>query len=377
MKWSIRLGRVLGIDVYMHLTFLLLLAWVAWMTFSAGRSIAAAAASVLFVLALFACVVLHEFGHALTARRFGIRTRDITLLPIGGLARLERMPDKPMQELWVALAGPAVNVVIAAVLAPLVVLGGDFGPGAVPLAGGPLLPWLLQANIVLALFNLLPAFPMDGGRVLRALLATRFEYTQATQIAATVGQGMAFLFGFVGLFVFHNALLLFVALFVWIGAAQEASMVQVRSSLSGIPVRRAMITDFRSLRPGNTLAEAVDLTLETAQKDYPVVDGEQVAGMLLQADLVRALSERDPATPVTEIMHREFERLDAREMLDAALARLRESGWPTLPVYDFGRFVGLLTMDNVGELLSFRSVLGRGAPASSLDVPAPLRSSQR
>jgi Zn-dependent protease/CBS domain-containing protein len=376
MKWSIRLGRVLGIDVYMHLTFLLLLAWVAWTNFSDGRSIAAAAASVVFVLALFACVVLHEFGHALAARRFGIRTRDITLLPIGGLARLERMPDKPMQELWVALAGPAVNVAIAVVLAPLVLLGGP-GSEEVSITGGPLLPWLLQANVVLALFNLLPAFPMDGGRVLRALLATRMEYTQATQIAATVGQGMAFLFGFAGLFVFHNAMLVFIALFVWIGAAQEASMVQMRSSLGGIPVRRAMITDFRTLGPTSTLGDAIGLTLETMQKDYPVVEADQVAGMLLQSDLVRALAERAPATPVSEVMRRDFQRLEAREMLDAALARLRESGWPTLPVYDFGRFVGLLTMDNVVELLSFQSALRKGAPASSLDLPAPLRTPGR
>src|SRR3989338_8779962 len=209
MKWSTRIGTFAGIDVYVHTTFLILIAWVAFAHWQTGHSAAAAMEGVAFILALFGCVVLHEFGHALTARRFGIKTRDITLLPIGGLARLERMPDDPRQELWVALAGPAVNVVIAAALFfSLRLTASLWSLSDAARVGGGVVSQLMWVNVVLVAFNLLPAFPMDGGRVLRALLARRLAYARATQIAATVGQGMAILFGVVGLF--SNPMLMFI-----------------------------------------------------------------------------------------------------------------------------------------------------------------------
>ncbi len=232
MKWSWKIGIFAGIAVYMHATFILLLGWIALSHWMQYKSLLPTLTGVAFIVALFLCVVLHEYGHALTARRFGIATRDITLLPIGGVARLERMPDKPNQELWVALAGPAVNVVLAALLGAYLFLTGHFEPvNQIGLTHGVFLERLLFANLFLVGFNLIPAFPMDGGRVLRALLAKRMEYLRATQIAAGVGQGLAFLFGFVGLFT--NPFLVFIALFVWIGAAQEAAMVLRQSERSG------------------------------------------------------------------------------------------------------------------------------------------------
>jgi Zn-dependent protease len=234
MKWSWKLGEFRGIGVYVHATFFILIGFIVLSYWSQGQSLQATLAGVGFILALFACVVLHEFGHALMAAKFGVKTRDITLLPIGGLARLERMPDEPMQELWVALAGPAVNVVIAAALYAWLQLTTSLTPlGQLSVTSGPFLERLMFVNVVLVLFNMLPAFPMDGGRVLRALLANHMEYTRATQIAATVGQAMALVFGFVGFFT--NPFLLFIALFVWIGAAQEASMAQMKSSRSPAP----------------------------------------------------------------------------------------------------------------------------------------------
>jgi Zn-dependent protease len=246
VKWSTRLGTFAGIDVYVHTTFFILIAWIALAHWQAEQSIRAAVEGVAFILALFGCVVLHEFGHALTAKRYGIKTRDITLLPIGGLARLERMPDDPRQELWVALAGPAVNVAIAAILFAVLQATGALAPlDTLTMTGGSFLERLMVVNLFLVAFNMLPAFPMDGGRVLRAVLAIRMDYTRATQIAANIGQGMAFLFGLVGLF--SNPFLIFIALFVWIGAGQEAAMTQMKSALGGIPLERAMITDFRTL----------------------------------------------------------------------------------------------------------------------------------
>ncbi len=356
MKWSTKIGTFAGIDVYVHTTFLILIAWVGFSHWQVDRSLGAALAGIAFVLTLFACVVLHEFGHALMARRFGIATRDITLLPIGGLARLERMPDDPRQELWVALAGPAVNVVIALGLYVVLVATGGFTPvGSLGVASGSLLERLMVINVVLVVFNMLPAFPMDGGRVLRALLAIRMDYSRATQIAANVGQGMALFFGLVGLFA--NPFLIFIALFVWIGAGQEAAMTQMKSALDGVPLERAMITDFRTLAPTDSLASAVELLLAGAQQDFPVVVDGSVVGILTRADLLTALARQDRASPVGNVMRRDFCTADASEMLDAALQRLQAHDCHTIPVTRGGDVVGLLTMDNVGEFLSVQSAL--------------------
>jgi len=230
MRWSLKATIIAGIDVYIHFTFFLLLAWVAFIHWKQTGSIGAALVGVLFILSIFACVVLHELGHALAAKKYAIRTRDIILLPIGGVARLEKMPDKPVQELWVALAGPAVNVGIAAALAVYLYVSNIFSPvDQSTMTTAPFLERILGVNIFLVLFNMIPAFPMDGGRVLRALLAMRLAYTRATRISANLGQGIALLFGIFGLF--YNPLLLFIAFFVWIGAAQEARMTQMKSAI--------------------------------------------------------------------------------------------------------------------------------------------------
>jgi len=274
MKWSWRIARLAGIDVYVHSTFLILLAWVALSHYLESRSVAAMMAGLLFVLTLFGVIVLHELGHALTARRFGIRTRDITLLPIGGVARLERMPDDPRQELLVALAGPAVNVVIGAALFALLQLTSGLEPlGALSITHGSFVERVMLVNVFLAAFNLLPAFPMDGGRALRAILAIRMEYARATYYAAVIGQALALVFGLIGFFT--NPMLMFIALFVWIGASQESSAAQVKSALAGIPVTRAMITNFQTVRPSDTLTDVTNLIL--AGGDTPMA--EMLAGI--------------------------------------------------------------------------------------------------
>ena len=356
MKWSWKIARVAGIDVFMHSTFLLLIGWIAISTWLAEQNVADTLMSVLFVLALFLCVVLHEYGHALTARKYGIQTKDITLLPIGGVARLERMPDQPLQELWVALAGPAVNVVIAVVLfIGLSVTNSLQSLASISLTSGSFFERLLIVNISLVLFNLLPAFPMDGGRILRALLATRIEYTRATQIAATIGQGMALLLGFFGLF--NNPFLLFIAFFVWIGAAQEASMVQVKSALSGIPVSRAMLTDFRTVSPTDPIAQVVQLILSGSQQDFPVVVDRKVVGILTRDLVIRALAEHNESTFVSYIMQKEFQVVDSSQMLDYVNLQNQESVQRIVPVVHNGELVGLLTMENLGEFLMIQSAI--------------------
>jgi Zn-dependent protease len=358
MKWSWRIGELAGIGIYIHATFVLLIGWVAVSHWLEARNLTLVVQGVGFILALFSCVLFHELGHALTAKKYGIKTRDITMLPIGGVARLERMPEDPKQELLVALAGPAVNVVIAAMLFVWLRLTGGWEPLAqLSVTQGSLLERLMVVNLFLVGFNMLPAFPMDGGRVLRALLATRMEYTQATQIAGNVGQGMALLFGFVGLF--SNPFLLFIALFVWIGAAQETSMTRMKSALGGIPVGRAMLTDFRSLSPQDSLARAVELILAGSQQDFPVVEDGHVVGVLTRDDLLVALAQRSQDSPVTEVMRREFEVADASEMLEPIFMRLQSCECHTLPVTRHGQLVGLVTMDNVGEFLMIQGALGK------------------
>ncbi len=354
MKWSAKLGEFAGISVYVHATFLILIAWVAFAHWQAERSVGAVLAGILFILAIFACVLLHEFGHALTAKRFGIKTRDITLLPIGGVARLERMPEDPRQELWVTLAGPAVNVVIAAALYILLSMTGTLAPiGTLTLTTGSFWERLMLLNVLLVVFNMIPAFPMDGGRALRALLAMRMEYTRATRIAASLGQGIALLFGVLGLF--GNPFLIFIALFVWIGAAQESAMTQMKSALGGIPLSDAMITEFRTLSPRDQLAHAVEFLLSGSQPDFPVVDDDVVVGVLTRADLLTALAQRGEQAAVSEVMQRDFQTADPGEMIDVVFQRLQGSKCHTVPILRRGRLVGLITMENVGEFISIQA----------------------
>jgi Zn-dependent protease/predicted transcriptional regulator len=357
MKWSWRIATFAGIDVFIHATFLLIIGWVGLTYWQQTGTLAGVLEGILFILVLFSFVVMHEFGHALTARRYGIKTRDITLYPIGGVARLERMPDKPIQELWVALAGPAVNLVLAVLLFGWMLISNTLTPlSGVNLTSGSFVERLILVNISLVLFNMIPAFPMDGGRVLRALLGLRLEYTKATQIAASIGQALALLLGFAGLF--FSPQLLFIAFFVWIGAAQEASMVQMKSALGGISVRRAMITDFHTLAPNDPLSRPVELILSGSQTDFPVMDGETVVGVVTRSNLLAALSNQNAAT-VEQIMRRDIQLADANEMLEPAFARLQACGCHTMPVLYAGKLIGLLTSENIGEFLMIQAAMRR------------------
>lgn len=357
MSWSLRLGRFFGIDVFVHFTFVLVLGFLAVAYWMAERDVLKVVEGLLFFLAIFLCVLMHEYGHALMARRYGVKTKDITLLPIGGLARLERLPREPVQELWIALAGPAVNVVIAGVLALALTLARAWQPleHLSPVAGG-FAERLLILNVFLVLFNMLPAFPMDGGRVVRSLLAMRLGFARATRIAATLGQAMAFLFALVGLLA-PQPMLLLIALFVWIGAAQEAGAAQFQSSLSGVTVERAMMTDFQVLEPDDSLGRAVQLILAGAQQDFPVVAEGVVAGVLTRRALLEGLAKGGPITPVSRVMLTQIEVARPEEMVEDALARGRTQELTLLPVMREGRLVGLLTVENLSEYVAIQAAL--------------------
>ncbi|MBV8550727.1 MAG: site-2 protease family protein [Acidobacteriaceae bacterium] len=365
MRWSWKIGRFAGIDLYVHATFFLLILWVVILHWLVGRSVAAVVSGVEFILALFACVVLHEFSHALTARRFGVKTKDITLLPIGGVSHFEKMPEKPWQEFWVSVAGPLSNIAIAILIYIVLFLSAGFKPiRGLSITSGPFLERLMVANVILAGFNLIPAFPMDGGRVLRALLATRMDHVSATQKAAAIGQALALLFGFIGLFT--DPFLLFIAFFVWIGAAHEAQAAQARESFSGIPIRAAMQTNFDTLNTSSTLGDAVKLTLEGAQHEFPVLWGDTVMGILTRANLLSGLTQFGPDQYVTTVMQREFDTAQPNEMLEAVVNRLSASPSRTMPVMDNGKMVGLVTLDNLGEYLMIQNALHRRQRAAAV-----------
>lgn len=359
MRWAWKIGKLAGIDVYVHATFLLLVGFIVVANWTESHSVAQAAYGLLFVLVIFGCIVLHELGHALTARRFGIRTRDIVLLPIGGVARLERMPEDPNQELLVALAGPAVNVVISGALFFALSLAGHLPTllqaETISWTGHQFLANIMAVNVWLVLFNLIPAFPMDGGRVLRALLARRMDYTDATQAAAHIGQAIALVFGFLGLF--FDPFLLFIALFVWVGASGEAGMVQMRNSLGTIPVQRVMLTTFQTLQPEDTLATAVEHMLSGWQQDFPVVFGSHVLGVLTREDLVRAIAQGGTGKLVRDAMRRDFQAVDSHDMLDQAVRALQGCGCRSMPVEHNGELVGILTMENIGEFMMIHSAM--------------------
>ena len=324
------------------------------------------------MLLVFSCVLLHELGHALAARRYGIKTRDIVLLPIGGVARLERMPEKPQQEMVVAIAGPLVNVVIAGILFTLV---GWHHSIIEAIERGGLPETLLLVNVVMIAFNLIPAFPMDGGRMLRAGLALAMPYPRATRIASTVGQGIAVLFGLVALFpkeLTHGLIdqppmtLMFIALFVFIAASEERKSVDKRTTLAGLPVRDAMVTDFRWLEVSDPLQRAIDFLMSGSQQDFPVLEQGVPIGILTRSDLVRGLKQHGAAAPVGSVIRRELEFAEAFEPLEAAIQRMRAQARSALPVLHHGGLVGLITLDTIGDLLTVRDALRRHQGGASV-----------
>ncbi|HEX4174105.1 MAG TPA: site-2 protease family protein [Acetobacteraceae bacterium] len=372
MTWSIPIGSVAGTAIRIHVTFLLLLLWIT-ITYYIQGGTQAAIQGVTFVVLVFVCIVLHEFGHVLAAKRYGVQTPDITLLPIGGVARLSRIPEHPGQELVIALAGPAVNVIIAAflyfVLGTLPTLAGT----DLQSPGSDMLERLASVNVFLVLFNLIPAFPMDGGRVLRALLAYRMSYIRATQLAASIGQGVAFLFGLLGLF--GNPLLLFIALFVYLAAAAEAHSVQMRQVSRGILAADAAITRFEALSPASRLADAVQALIRTTQHEFPVVDGAgRLRGVLTRDAMIKALAEYGPNVPVTEVMTRDVPVVQSRQSLEDAIQLLQDNGAPVAAVVDpTGRLVGLITPENIGEVIMVQSARPQH-PAAATPQRRPIAS---
>ena len=354
MAWSYSIGKYFGSELRVHATFFLLLMWIGVSAYNVGGAVAAAQ-NVLFVLGLFLCVVLHEFGHALMARRFGIRTPDITLLPIGGVARLEKIPEEPLQEIWVALAGPAVNIAIWAVL--VLVLGPEAslsGLDTLDQAGSGFLAQLATVNLMLVLFNMIPAFPMDGGRVFRAALALWFGRQRATAIAAGAGQAIAMLFALSGL-LSGNLILLLVAFFVFAAATAENADTQLRLSAEGVEARDAMITSYEPLRPDDGLAAMSSALLRTTQHDFPVIDDSGRCLGFVTRDAIFHAAQAEGPIRAEEAMIRDVPQVMLRAPLSSVLDALADGKSTVVAVTDpSGAFVGYVDRENIGEFVVLR-----------------------
>ncbi len=340
-----------GVPVRLHFTFVLLLVYLLFIGIGERQS---GGSTAIYVLALFASVLLHEFGHTFVASRYGIRTLEIVMFPIGGVSRPERAP-KPREELWVALAGPLVNLLLAIALLGWVALQQGF----VTLAqlreptDANLAQRIAVGNLLLFAFNLLPAYPMDGGRILRSLISLRRPEEEATRIAAGAGQSLAILMGLLGL-LYGNFLLVFVALFVYLGAAQEGAAVRGRLLAGGFPVSAAMITDFRALQHGDSIRDAGNLLLATSQHDFPVMNGSTVTGLLTRSALIRAMLSEGPEGYVAGAMDRDFVRLSPDTPLGDVLPRLATPGACALVMDAEDRLLGMVTPENLSEFLLLR-----------------------
>lgn len=356
VKWSYRLATVAGIQVRVHLTFLLLLGFYAWVYYLDG-GLKAAAGGVTLTLLIFLCVLLHEFGHAFAAKIFGISTPDITLLPIGGIARLARMPANPWQELAIAIAGPAVNVLIAILLWFTVV--GNLPASEFSLidtAGGMLSAKLLAVNLLLVGFNMIPAFPMDGGRVLRALLATRLRYVAATRLAARVGQVIAVIFVGASLSRWGTPMLAFIGAFVFLGAQQELAHARLREAAQGFRVGQAMITRFNTLPDSLKVAEIAERLAASDQQVFPFVDEWlRFQGLASRQELTQAAQELPPQAAANCVVRR-LPTVSPNTSFDHALQLMQESSEPLLPVVNAaGQIVGLVTLAHLAELSALRT----------------------
>lgn len=360
MSASLYAGKYAGIKVQIHWTFWLLFVFIGFMVYSQGGSTAELLWHSLFIIAIFICVVLHEFGHALTARRYGIGTRNITLLPIGGVASLKNIPENPLVEFLIAIAGPVVNVVIALILYAIIPVESYFQMDAETLEAelstihsGNFLFYLFLANSALVLFNIIPAFPMDGGRVFRSLLAMRMSRVEATRIATGLGKFIALVFFLFGLF--NSIILTIIAVFVWFGAHSENITIRQLDLMQGYTVKDAMITEFSTLSPDSTLQDAIDRIIATTEQDFLVLENSEVSGILFMSDLANAVKQHDKNTPVDRIMETDFVSLQASDELSSAYRKLKRGDKNFFPVIEQNSVVGVLDINNINEFLRFRS----------------------
>lgn len=367
MRGSLKLGRLLGIPIRVHWTFGLILTYVLIQSGSGGPG---AGLSLALVLAVFFCVVLHELGHAMAAAGYGIATKDIILSPIGGVARMERIPENPKQELWVAAAGPLVNVLIAAGLyVSLRLQGLEIGLEGLVVGDFGLLGSLLLVNAVLVVFNLIPAFPMDGGRMFRAILSMGMNRAKATRIAALVGQ--AFAVGFVVAAFYVDIFLAFIGLFVFMSARVESQSVTIQDALKKVQVKDAMVKDIALVPVASAIREVFDTFSRGIAKEFLVTDdGQRIIGVLSRPVVAKAAQLEDEEARISDLMERKYPEVSPEDTLWKVYQLMQKTGLSILPVFEQSHFEGAIGIDNVIGAFNRRRKKASVPEKSSEENPA-------
>lgn len=361
MKGSLKLGNIAGIGVFMHWTFLLLIVYIVFSNYRLGHNAEQILWAVLFILSIFVTVFLHELGHALAAKRYHIKTKDITLLPIGGLARLDKIPEKPKEELVVAIAGPAVNLVLALITYLFIsipeadVLNVQLTGG---INGGNFFLNFFVVNIWLAVFNMIPAFPMDGGRVLRAVLSMKLERHIATNIAVGIGQLLALVFVFLGFY--SNPFLIFIGIFIMLGAQAEAEYTQAKYTLKGFKVKDALMRNYQTINSDDTIKKAVDMLLNGQNKNFLVLDNNKPAGTLNRDEIIIALSGKGENEIIHQVMNKNLIFLEADSPLEDAYQKALEEKTMLMPVLENDQLIGILDTENILEFIMIKDAQGKG-----------------
>ncbi len=365
MKWSFKVGSVFGIELRVHITFFLILAYAAYIWGSRyGEGAAGAVYGSIVILALFVCVVIHELSHSRLAQYFGGEVSSITLLPIGGVSMMKKMPEEPTRELLVSLVGPLSNVVIAILLIPLLYLipnpvDGAFGAfsrlGAgnadvlIGISAQGFISYMFFINLLLAVFNLLPAFPLDGGRVFRSILAERMSYMKATRTAVVVGQVFAFILGIIGIFTL-NIIFIIIAVFIYMGAEQEGAGAEMKSTLARLKVGQAITRSMKTVAPDDRLGTVVNMVMHEFQEDFPVVSGGELAGVLTRANLINGLHSLGPDGLVSQAMEKDFPVVSVDAPFSDVYEKMNERRIKAVPVLENGRLLGMVTLEHLSEV---------------------------
>ena len=360
MKSSISIGRIFGINFRIHVTFFLLLFFVFTSVLN-EQGLVGAVLATLFICAVFVCVMIHEIGHSLIARCFGKQARSITLLPIGGVAAMEEIPEKPAQEIAMSLVGPLINVVIAGILYLFVgQWTGIAAPNLYPASVLTFFAQLIGVNIMLAIFNLIPAFPMDGGRVLRGILAMKMDYVRATSVAVFIGQAVATVFIFFG--IFFNWWLALIGVFLYMGAGSEKQYVRFRSFLHQVPVSQVMITDFRSLHPDEVLSGVLERFYHGSQEDFPVIGETGLEGILTRDHILAGIRDKGLGVRVGDVMDRSFTSVDPDMPLDEVYKKLLSSRKTAVAVVDKGEVKGMVCLNGISRYFLTKAALSKTGP---------------
>lgn len=352
MRWSIPVGKLFGIPIRVHLTFLLLLAFI-WYVEASSQGAGVGFYSLVFWILIFICVLLHELGHSLVAQSYGLTIASIVLLPIGGVSQINEIPRDPIKEVAITVAGPAVNFLLAAII---LLFGKMVFPSlqfsVISLQSGSMIVDLFWANILLGLFNIVPAYPMDGGRILRGLIAMKREYIEATKLAADIGKAFAIAFIIAGFF--YNWWLILIGIFVFSGASSEVEATVLSTTLEKIRASDLMVTDFRTISPQEPLTAVVEKSLHTFQNDFPVVEDGRFVGILTRSSVIESLHHRLHDTLVKDIAKKDFPTILPDASAADALTAMRTSHVTVAPVERDGTLYGIITIE---KLLEASSVL--------------------